>query len=525
MTTFGDERQPGREEFVHERWVLCAAVITTGMAFIDATALNVALPAIQFELQSTGTEILWVINAYGLFVAALLLAAGAVGDRWGRGRVYMGGIALFAIASLACGLAPDTRTLIAARALQGIGGAFMIPGSLAMIAATVPPTRRGKAIGVWTACSVVTTALGPLLGGLFARAGWWPGVFFINVPLAAVALAILALQAPKRGSPATSAHIDAWGICWSVCALAALNFGLIEGASRGFNNALVLTALLLSGVSSVLFAIAESRSNAPLLPLEFFRNQSLRVACLATLLFYSGLYGMTLFLSLNLIQLQKYDEVAAGLALLPIILLVIIFSPWAGQIVDRRGPRLLLTLGPALAGIGYIGLSIPATTAGPGDYWTCFLPPLVLLGVAMGITAVPLTATIMNTVPLDHAGMAAGLNSALSRLSSVLGVALLGSVALFAFNQKMALQMSGLPLTQAQRFSLAREVASLGNARPPAGLLPPVHAMVEQAIELSFVRAFRAVTYTCAGTSWLVAVLAACTLRNHQQRSVEHAVD
>ena len=226
--------------------------------------------------------------------------------------------------------------------------------------------------------------------------------------------------------------IDIWGICWSVCALAALNFGLIESANRGFGNGLVLTALLLGAISLVLFVVTESQASAPMLPLEVFRNQSLRVACLATLLFYSGLYGMTLFLSLNLIQLQKYDELQAGLALLPIIFSVVVFSPLAGKFVDRRGPRALLILGPALAGVGYFGLALPTTTAGPADYWARYLLPLMLIGCAMGITAVPLTATIMNALPPNHAGIASAFNSALLRLSNVTGVAVLGCVALVA---------------------------------------------------------------------------------------------
>jgi EmrB/QacA subfamily drug resistance transporter len=525
MTALVVESDSGRELVVHEKWVLCAAVITTGMAFIDATALNVALPAIQTELKSTGAEVLWVINAYGLFVAALLLAAGAVGDRCGRVRVYLGGIVLFAIASIACGFAPNTRALIAARGLQGIGGAFMIPGSLAMITATAPSNRRGKAIGVWSACSVVTTALGPVLGGVFARAGWWPGVFLINVPLAIAAIAILSLRAPVDNSDVTAGPVDRWGMVWSVCALAALNLGFIEGASRGFSDRIVLTALLLGSVSLLLFVVAESRTRNPILPLQFFRNRSLRVACLATLLFYSGLYGMTLFLSLNLIQLQKYDEVTAGTALLPIILSVIVLSPWAGRVVDRRGPRLLLTSGPGLAGIGYIGLAVPSLITGPNNYWVSFLPPLLLLGAAMGITAVPLTATVMNSLPPDRAGMASGLNSALSRLSNVSGVALLGCVALFAFNHTMVAKTHELPLSDTQRSELAREMASLGNARPPAGLLPAVQADVEHAIELSFVQAFRAVSYVCAAASWLAAILAACLLGNHRQGSAGYAAD
>ena len=512
MILTSDKRESDRRRPAYEGWVVCAAVITTGMAFIDATALNVALPAIQADFRATGADVLWVINAYALFVAALLLAGGAIGDRWGQKRVYMCGIALFAVASLACGLATSKQMLIAARGFQGIGGAFMIPGSLALITTTVPPARRGKAIGIWTASSVVTTALGPLLGGWFAHVGWWPGVFFINLPLAIVALAILALRAPRDTPESSARPIDLWGIAWSVCALAALSYGLIESANRGFGNGLLLAALMFGTASLVLFLVTESRTTASMLPVEVFRDQSLRVACLATLLFYSGLYGMMLFLSLNLIQLQKYDELQAGLALLPIILSVVALSPWAGKVVDRRGPRALLIMGPTLAGVGYAGLALPAISLSPGNYWVSYLPPLVLIGCAMGVTAVPLTATIMSALPPNHAGIASALNSGLSRLSNVVGVAVLGCVALFAFNHMLARQALGLPLTESERLALAGESADLGNARPPAGLLPPVQAAVEQAIASSLLHAFRIVCYVCAGASWTVAILVACAL-------------
>ena len=219
--------------------------------------------------------------------------------------------------------------------------------------------------------------------------------------------------------------------------------------------------------------MAESRATASMLPLTVFRDQSLRVACLATLLFYSGLYGMTLFLSLNLIQLHKYDELQAGLALLPIILSVVVLSPWAGRIVDRRGPRTLLNFRLCFGGNRLPRFSVPTTSSAPGDYWAWYLPPLLLIGCGMGITAVPLTATVMNTLPANHAGIASALNSGLSRLSNVMGVAILGSVALFAFNHTLAQQTLGLPLAESDRFALVRESADLGNARPPPSCCRP----------------------------------------------------
>jgi EmrB/QacA subfamily drug resistance transporter len=494
------------------------------MAFIDATALNVALPALQAELGATGAQMMWVINAYGLFVAALLLFGGAAGDRWGRQRVYVLGTAAFALTSLACGVAPNTQALIATRCLQGIAAAIMIPGSLAMITATVPPGRRGKAIGWWTACSVIASALGPVLGGAFASAGWWRGVFFVNLPLAGLALACLCGRVPVAHPPRHAARMDIAGVTLGVVGLALLNYGLIQsGAQRGLDG-FVLGSLLIGLGVLVLFVLVESRTAKPILPLQLFVVPELAAACVVTLLFYSGLYGMTFFLSLNLIQLQTYDELLAGLAQLPLMLLVVIMSPWAGRVVDRRGPRFALTVGPLLAGFGYLGFAVPDITAGPSDYWRCFLPPLLLLGVAMGTTVVPLSTTVMNSVPVHHAGLASALNSTLSRLSSVLGVAVLGPIALWVFAHSLTAHAVQLPLDRADRAAVVREAARLGEARPPANLPVEQFAAVEQALDRSFVQAFRAVSAVSAAAAWLSAIMAAWLLDRAAGQSGSHSI-
>jgi EmrB/QacA subfamily drug resistance transporter len=505
--------------------VIFAAVITTGMAFIDTTALNVALPAVQTELQATAQELLWIINAYGLLAAALLLIAGLIGDQWGRKRVYMMGIGAFAASSVLCGLAANTRWLIVARGLQGLGAAFMIPGSLAMITATVPAQRRGRAIGLWSAGSVVLTTLGPLLGGLFAQSGWWRGIFWINLPLAIIALVGLSRGATESRGEDAGEPIDGWGAWWCVLGLAAVNFGLIEAPSRGLRDRVVAGGFVVGCICLIMFAVTECRVPRPMLPLQLFRSRRLRIACLLTLLLYSGLYGMMVFLSLNLVQLQHYGEVSAGLAQLPILLLMIVLSAWVGRVVDRRGPRRMLIAGPAVAGVGYLVLAAPGVTAGPADYWRCYLPPLILLGVAMGITAVPLTATMMDSISLDRAGLAAGLNSTLSRLSSVLGVAVLGPIVLLVFSHSLSLQTAALPLTSAQKSLLAEQASALGNTQPPAGLSASLQATVEQIIEASLVRAFRIACLVCAGASWLGAILAAGTLRCDGVRGVGRATD
>jgi len=440
-----------------------------------------------------------------------LLLAGDLGDRYGRKRVYLIGIAWFAMGSLACGVAPDTYTMIVARGWKGVGAALMIPGSLAMITATVPVSRRGTAIGVWSACTVVTTAMGPLLGGLFTRVGWWRGVFLINLPLALIAFVVLVFKASETRSP-TRGSIDRAGASWSVCGMVALNLGLIEASHRAWHDTVVWTALSIGLACLIMFVKTERRARAPLLPLQLFGNKSLTTVCFVTLLFYSSLYGMTLFLTLNLIQIQQYDAVSAGLAQFPIMLLVAVVAPWTGRMIDRRGPWELLIVGPVIAGCGYAGLAITGITAGPHQYWSAFLPPVLLLGLGMSMTAVPLSSTIVNLVPVSHAGLASGLNSTLSRLSHVLGVAILGAVALFAFNQSLTAKVAPLSLTDAQRATLFREAAFFGAAEAPAESSRRFRAEMEDVIAESFLVAFRAISWVCAGACWLGALLAACAL-------------
>jgi MFS family permease len=369
------------------------------------------------------------------------------------------------------------------------------------------------------------TVLGPLLGGLFAQCGWWRGIFWINLPLAIAALLALSRAVPESRTGDAVGPLDGWGAWWSVLGLVGVNLGLIEAANRGLRDQVVVGGLLIGGLGLTLLVITEWRVPRPMLPVQLFRDRGLSVACVLTLLLYSGFYGMMVFLSLNLIQLQHYGEVSAGLAQLPVMLLVVLLSPWVGRVVDRRGPRRLLLVGPAVAGGGYLALAAPGVTAGPADYWQWYLPPLVLLGVAMGLTAVPLTATIVDSLSLERAGLAAGLNSTLSRLSSVLGVALLGPVALGVFGHTLTTQTAALPLTEDQKSALAGESRAFGEAQPPAGLSPALQTTVERTIEVSLVRAFRAVCLLCAGASWLGTLLTAGLLRGDRVRGIGHATD
>lgn len=520
-----DTVNPPQNKTSNEVWVLVTSVLASAMAFIDATALNVAMPAIQSQINATGPQMFWIVNSYAVVTAALILFGGALGDGFGRKRIFAIGIALFTLASLGCGLARGIHPLIATRALQGCGAALMIPGSLSMIATVFAPDRRGRAIGIWSACSVVMTALGPIIGGLLADAGQWPAIFFINLPIGVIALTALLWKVSlpthadqTHDGPADGSHrsdqrkhrVDLAGAVYSILALSGINFALLEVGSRGWNDVVVVAALGFGVISLVCFLRNESRAEFPLLPMDVFRRRNFNLAAQMTLSFYSGLYGMLFFLSLNLVQVQGYRASMAGAAQLPVMVLVVVLSPVAGSLVDRRGPRLPLTIGGVLGTIGFLLLASPATTSGESDYWTTFFPPLVCLGAAMGMVAATLSTTIMNSVSQSRVGIASGINSTLSRLSNVLGVALLGPVALFTFGRSLNRQCGSLPVPDAALHDLRADAIRLGDTVPPTGISPDLSKLVQDAILLAQVDSFRAVSILSAlavALSTLITVL------------------
>jgi MFS family permease len=524
-------------------WVLISSILASSMAFIDGTAMSVALPALQADLAATGANLLWVTNGFSLPLAALLLFGGALGDAWGRRRVFMAGIVGFAAASLGCGLAPDVTTLITARVAQGVAGALMIPGSLAMISSHFGPAERGKAIGRWSAFSVLATTLGPVLGGLLAGAGLWRGVFFINLPVAAIALAVLVRKIPPEPKPAERASVDWWGALAVTIGLASLNHGVIQGSRTSFGDPTVVVPLLMGVAALALFVFQQARlarvsdlsmsrvdimgkmpmpphgrdaratastdrATQPLLPLEIFRSRTLRGASLLSLLFFAAFHGTLFFVPLNLIQVQGYAPALAGATQLPLMALLVLMSPWAGRLVDRRGPRLALTIGPAIAAVGFLLFAWPGVTAGPQEFATTFLPGFLLVGAGLGLTAVPLNATVMTAVSSDRLGLASGINSSLTRLAGVCAVGLLGPIVLMSFSHALAARSAALPLEPAARVQLQQEAVKLADAQVPEGLDAGTAAAVEDAIKHAFVDGFRLAVTIAAALSAMGAVIA-----------------
>jgi EmrB/QacA subfamily drug resistance transporter len=508
-------------------WVLVATISAASMAFIAQAALNVALPDIQEDLGAEGADLLWIVNAFQLFLGALILVGGSLGDLYGRKRIYMIGIVLFTAASILCGLAPTTETLIAARALQGLGGALMIPGSLAIISAFFDDGERGQAIGTWAAFTTMTSVAGPVLGGFLAENGLWRVIFFINVPLALLALVVLATRVPESRDE-DAKDLDVIGAVIITLSLAGIVFGATEIGRAGpdeIGNPLYLGPLL-GGILGVLaFFYYEGHSSHPMVNLKLFKSRTFTGANLLTLFLYGALGGALFFLPLNLVQVQGYSATLAGLANLPFSILLIAMSRWAGGLVDRIGPRPPLIYGPLIVGAGFLALALPGITAGPSDYWTTFFPGSVLFGFGMGIVVSPLTTSVMGSVPQRNSGIASGINNTMSRAAGVLAVAILGGIALLFFSGLVADQTDGYSLNAQEEAVLETQIGELANASASIEVFFARSVFLQQEIDRAFVATFRLMMIIAAGMCFLSSALAAVFVQKRLEPPEELKAD
>jgi EmrB/QacA subfamily drug resistance transporter len=474
------------------------------MAFIDGTVVNVALPALQTNLNATIVDVQWVIEAYSLLLAALLLVGGSLGDHYGRRRVFLVGVALFAFASAWCGFASNIGQLIAARAAQGFGAALLVPGSLAIISSSFPENERGRAIGTWSGFSAITTAIGPVMGGWLIEHLSWRAVFFINIPLAVLVILISLWRVPESSNE-ESAGIDWWGAIFGALGLGALVYGLIESSRLGFTDRSVLIAFVVAVALVVIFLIFEARVRNPMLPLALFRSRTFTGANLLTFLLYGAFGGTLFFLPLNLIQVQHYSATAAGAALLPLILIIFLLSRWSGGLVESYGPKIPLVAGPLIAALGFALFILPGVG---GSYWQKFFPATVVLGIGMAVSVAPLTTTVMNSVPQNHVGIGSGVNNAVSRAGGLLAIAVLGIVMLHAFNHALDQRLSGWKLPISAWQSLQAQRNKLAGISLPEELDPLSGHVVRHAIDESFVHAFRFVMAIGAALAVASAIVA-----------------
>jgi EmrB/QacA subfamily drug resistance transporter len=457
------------------------------MVFIDGTVVNVALPALQRELNASLVDVQWVIEAYALFLAALLLVGGAAGDRFGRRRVFLLGVALFAVSSVWCGLARNVHELIAARALQGIGGALLVPGSLAVISASFAEAERGKAIGTWSGATAIASALGPVLGGWLIDHLSWRAVFFINPPLAAIVIAIALRHVSESRNDEMRGNLDGSGALLVTLGLGGVLYGLIESSNAGWSHPGIIAPFLLGVIALAAFVAVEMRAAAPMMPTRLFRSRTFAGANLLTFLLYGAL-GSLFFVPLNLIQVQNYSTTAAGAAMLPLILLLALLSRWSGGLIDRYGAKATLVVGPAIAACGFALFALPAIG---GSYWVTFFPAMVVLGLGMAISVAPLTTTVMDSVDTGFVGAASGINNAAARVAGLLAVAVFGLIMASIFNRSLASHLERAELAPPVIEAVQLQRSKLAAIEVPASTDARAAALARLAIGEAFVTGFR----------------------------------
>jgi EmrB/QacA subfamily drug resistance transporter len=486
-------------------WVLTATILGSSLAFIDGTVVNVALPSIQQALNATVANAQWVVESYALFLAALILLGGAAGDFYGRRLLFLIGVALFASASAWCGFAPDIRHLIAARALQGVGGAMLVPGSLAIISAAFPTDQRGKAIGTWSGFTGITAAIGPVLGGWLVQHLSWRWVFFINLPIAAAVIVISLFFVPESCGEAGKHKLDIPGALLITLGLGSLVFGMIEAPGLGWANP-ESWATTAAGIAAIgLFLWREARTDFPLLPLQLFHSKNFSGANLLTLLLYAALGALLFFLPYNLIQVQGYTPTQAGAANLPLILILFFLSRWAGGLVARYGAKLPLVIGPVVAACGFLLFAKPGIG---GSYWTTYFPAMIVLGLGMSGVVAPLTTTVMDSVSEHQAGVASGVNNAVSRVASLLSIAVLGMVAFHVFNLQLANKLNASELPAPARHAVLEQRNRLTQIEPPSGITIAQQQILRRSIDESFLSGFRWVMCISAGLALFSAISA-----------------
>jgi EmrB/QacA subfamily drug resistance transporter len=475
-------------------WILGVTILGSSMAFIDSTVVNVALPALQTNLGGSVTDIQWVVEAYGLFLGALILVGGSLGDSLGRRRIFLLGVAVFTGASIACGLSSNIRELIWARAVQGLGAAFLVPGSLSIISASFDEKERGRAIGTWSGFTAITTAIGPVVGGWLIQHASWRWAFFLNVPLAAVVIVLAVWHVPETVSEARG-QIDWLGGLIATVGLAALAYGFIESARLGWKDTYVLGGLIIGCIALIGFFFIESRARFPMVPLDLFRSSDFSGANLVTLFLYAAL-GMFFFLfPLNLIQIQHYSATATGAAALPIILLMFLLSRWSGGLITRYGARRPLIVGPVIAAAGFILFAWPSVG---GTYWRTFFPAFVVLGFGMAVSVAPLTTVVMEAVDQRQSGTASGINNAAARVAGLLSVAVLGVAMTAAFGFRLNRSLATLAIPAPALHEIQSNETRLAALEVPAGIDRPKAAAIRMSIDQAFVFGFRLLMLTCA---------------------------
>jgi len=423
---------------------LVATILGSTIVFLDATVVNVALPAISDDLDTGLADQQWVVEAYMLALVALLLVGGSLGDQFGRRRIFLIGLVGFGVTSALCAIAPDSGTLIAARAAQGLAGALLVPGSLAILASTFEGPARGKAVGTWTAWSGIATVIGPAGGGALIEALSWRAIFWINVPIIVFTIFLTLHAVEESSDPEADRAIDWVGILLSAAGLGGPVFALIEQPTKGWGDPMVFVPMVAGVLLFIAFVVWEARSRHPMLDLSLFRIRNFSVTNVETLLVYAGLYGSFFFITLFLQESIGYSPLGAGLATTPVSVILFVLSPRFGRIATDTGPRVPMCVGPIVGGIGLLLLMRADVGA---SYLTDILPGLIVFGLGLSATVAPLTATALDSVQERHVGIASGINNGVSRVAGLLAIAVLGAVIAGSFDSKIDERLAGQRLS------------------------------------------------------------------------------
>ena len=485
-------------------WVLAATILGSSMEFIDGTAVNVALPNLQSSLAATGAQAQWVVEAYALFISSLLLIGGSLGDRFGLRRTFLCGVALFACASIWCGVSPGIEQLLIGRCLQGIGGALLVPNSLALLSAHFQGAARGRAIGTWSGFASIMTAFGPVLGGWMVQHRSWRAVFFLNVPIALATVWIILARTENRETGTGGRQLDLLGALLATIGLSCVTFGLLEWSSQRTRSQIcVAVGLLLL----VLFVLVERRANSPLVPMGLFRNRNFTGANLLTLFLYGALSSTLFYLPLNLIQAQHYSPTEAGAATLPMVLLMFLLSRWAGGLAERYGSRRPLIIGPLIAAGGFALFFLPGVG---GSYWTTYFPAVLTLGFGMTVCVAPLTTLVMSSATQNRAGAASGINNAVSQTAALLAIAVSAPIFFACFRVALPHQMkiAGVQTPVAHQIQEQQKLLGAIRTDDPKGRI---------AIDHAFVDAFRLITVLAAAAAGVAGITALVTIKDQNQ--------
>jgi EmrB/QacA subfamily drug resistance transporter len=498
-------------------WVLVAMVFGLLMPMLDNLVVNVALPTIQRELGTGVSGLAWIVDAYTLTFASFMLTGGALGDLYGRKRFFLTGLVVFTLGSLMCGLSGSTGQLVAFRALQGLGAAMLLPGSLSIITATFSGKERGAAIGIWAAISGLAIAIGPIVGGYLVEHVSWESIFFVNLPIGVLGILMTWFIVHESRDESRSRRVDPPGLVTGTAGIFFLVYALIEGNAKGWTDGLILGSFALSAVFLIAFFRIESRRPSPMLPLSFFRIPTFSASNVVAASVFFALFGVTFFLTLYLQNIEGYSPVAAGLRLFPFTLMILIFAPLSGRLSDRYGSRWFMTAGTLTAAVG---MALLLRTAPGSPYATVILPAFLVLGAGLATTMAPMTSAVMGSVETRHAGVASAATNTSRELGGVFGIALLGAIVTSAFHRGLVARLVSGGMARSQAVAIAAKSAGSSASGAVSGggagpLVPAVHG--------AFVHAIHVAMVVGVGFLVLASLVSAIFVRSHVTSTKEEA--